>query len=182
MSLTCCRRSHHTLATFTPAHTPCFFSIDMYTVRQHLVIARFLLLLLLSGTLLQMTSGVPHHCHYLSIVWRHTRFVQYTNTGLCTLINVHMCMLLIFLKSQKILQCVLKKLYLIPCFHCLLILMPLRVNFDCSVLQSCLVFLNSAFCFHDVFCLTHFLLQSLFLHPLNQLVSLILCSDFFCLW
>ena len=37
-------------------------------VRQHLVIARFLLLLLLSGTLFQMMSGVSHHCHHLSLV------------------------------------------------------------------------------------------------------------------
>ena len=29
------------------------------------MIARFLLLLLLSGTLFQMMSGVPHHCHRL---------------------------------------------------------------------------------------------------------------------
>ena len=36
--------------------------------RQHLVIVHFLLLLLLSGTLFQMMSGVPHHCHYLSLV------------------------------------------------------------------------------------------------------------------
>ena len=37
-------------------------------VRQHLVIVHFLLLLLLSGTLFQMMSGVPHHCHHLSLV------------------------------------------------------------------------------------------------------------------
>ena len=57
--------SHRTLA---PAHIPCLFSIDLHTVRQHLVIVHFLLLLLLSGTLFQMMSGVPHHCHYLSLV------------------------------------------------------------------------------------------------------------------
>ena len=45
----------------TPAHTPCLFSIDLHTVRQHLVIVHFILLLLLSGTLFQMISGVPHH-------------------------------------------------------------------------------------------------------------------------
>ena len=37
-------------------------------VRQHLVIARCLLLFLLSGTLFQMMSGVLHHCHHLSLV------------------------------------------------------------------------------------------------------------------
>ena len=47
--------------TLAPAHTPCLFSIDLHTVRQHLVIVHFLLLLLLSGTLFQMMSGVPHH-------------------------------------------------------------------------------------------------------------------------
>ena len=77
MSLTCCIKSHCTLA---PAHTPCLFSIDLHTVWQHLVIVHFLLLLLLSGTLFQMMSGVPHHCHHLSLVWRHTCFVQFTKT------------------------------------------------------------------------------------------------------
>ena len=38
------------------------------TVRQHLVIVHFLLLPLLSGTLFQMMSSVPHHCHHLSLV------------------------------------------------------------------------------------------------------------------
>ena len=55
-------------ATLVPAHTPCLFSIDLHTVRQHLVIVHFLLLLLLSGNLFQMMSGVPHHCHHLSLV------------------------------------------------------------------------------------------------------------------
>ena len=55
-------------ATLAPAHAPCLFSIDLHTVRQHLVIAHFLLLLLLSGTLFQMMSRVPHHCHHLSLV------------------------------------------------------------------------------------------------------------------
>ena len=68
MSLTCCIKSHCIPATLAPAHTPCLFSIDLYTVRQHLVIVHFLLLLLLSGTLFQMMSGVPHHCHHLSLV------------------------------------------------------------------------------------------------------------------
>ena len=56
----------HTVA-LAPAHTPCHFSIDLHTVRQHLVIARFLMLLLLSGTLFQMMSGVLHHYHQLSL-------------------------------------------------------------------------------------------------------------------
>ena len=42
--------------------------VDLHAVRQHLVIAHFLLLLLLSGTLFQMMSGVPHHCHHLSLI------------------------------------------------------------------------------------------------------------------
>ena len=57
------QKSHHTPATLAPAHTPCLLSIDLHTVRQHLVIAHFLLLPL-SGTLFQMMSGVPHHCHH----------------------------------------------------------------------------------------------------------------------
>ena len=61
-------KSHCTPATLAPAHTSCLFSIDLHTVRQHLVIVHFLFLLLLSGTLFQMMSGVPHHCHHLSLV------------------------------------------------------------------------------------------------------------------
>ena len=61
------RKPLHT-ATLAPAHTPCLFSIDLHTVRQYLVIVHFLLLLLLSETLFQMMSGVPHHCHHLSLV------------------------------------------------------------------------------------------------------------------
>ena len=68
MSLTFCIKSHCTPATLAPAHTPCLFSIDLHTVRQHLVIVHFLLLLLLPGTLFQMMSGVPHHSHHLSLV------------------------------------------------------------------------------------------------------------------
>ena len=68
MSLICCIKSHCTPATLAPAHTPCLFSIDLHIVRQHLVIVHFLLLLLLSGTLFQMMSGVPHHSHHLSLV------------------------------------------------------------------------------------------------------------------
>ena len=64
----CCIKSHCTPATLAPAHTPCLLSIDLHTVRQYLVIVHFLLLLLLSGTLFQMMSGVPHHCHHLSLV------------------------------------------------------------------------------------------------------------------
>ena len=67
MPLTCCIKSHRTPATLAPAHTPCLFSIDLHTVWHHLVITHFLLLLL-SGTLLQMMSGVTHHCNHLSLV------------------------------------------------------------------------------------------------------------------
>ena len=46
MSQTCCRKIHHISATLAPAHTPSLFSMDLHTVRQHLVIVHFLLLLL----------------------------------------------------------------------------------------------------------------------------------------
>ena len=55
-------------ATLAPAHTPCLLLTDLHTVKQHLLIAHFLLLLLLSGTLFQMMSGVPHHCYHSSLV------------------------------------------------------------------------------------------------------------------
>ena len=53
--------------TLAPAHTPCLFSIDLHTVWQRLVVDRFILLLL-SGTLFQMMSGEPYHCHHLSLI------------------------------------------------------------------------------------------------------------------
>ena len=55
------QKSHHTPAELVPAHTPCLFT--------------HFLLILLSGTLFQMISGVPNHCHHLSLVRRHTCFV-----------------------------------------------------------------------------------------------------------
>ena len=48
-----------TPATLPPAHTPCLFSIYLHTVRRHLVIACFLLLLFLPGTPFQMMSVWP---------------------------------------------------------------------------------------------------------------------------
>ena len=56
MSLICRRRIHHTPATIAPAHAPCLFSMDLHTVRKHLMIAPFILFLLF-GTLFQMKSG-----------------------------------------------------------------------------------------------------------------------------
>ena len=47
------RKPLHTHNTRSSS-SPCLFSIDLHTVRQHLVIVHFLLLLLLSGTLFQM--------------------------------------------------------------------------------------------------------------------------------
>ena len=96
-------KSHCTLA---PAHAPCLFSIDLHTVGQHLVIVHFLLLLLLSGTLFQMMSGVPHHCHHPSLVWRHYCFVQFTKTELypwplyiCAWFGLVIPLLMVFLEN-----------------------------------------------------------------------------------
>ena len=61
------QKSHHTPATNAPAHTPCLFSIDLHTIRQHLVIAHFPLLFIMSGTLFLMISGESHHCHHLCL-------------------------------------------------------------------------------------------------------------------
>ena len=69
-------------ATLAPPHTPCLFSIDLQTVRQHLVVAPFILLLLLSGTLFLVMSGVSHYCHHLCLVWGHTCFAQFPRTEL----------------------------------------------------------------------------------------------------
>ena len=57
----------HTRNTRSSSYTMPLLN-NLHTVRQHLVIVHFLLLLLLSGTLFQMLSGVPHHCHHLSLI------------------------------------------------------------------------------------------------------------------
>ena len=56
----------HTRNTRSSSYTMPLLN-NLHTVRQHLVIVHFLLLLL-SGTLFQMLSGVPHHCHHLSLI------------------------------------------------------------------------------------------------------------------
>ena len=112
MSLTWCIHSHRIPATLAPAHAPCLFSIDLHTVRQHLVIVHFLLLLLLlSGTLFQMMSGVPHHCHHFSLVWRLTCFVQFTKTERylrslyrCAWLGLVIALLMVF--PQNTLMCI----------------------------------------------------------------------------
>ena len=55
-------------------------------------------------TLFQMMSGVPHHCHHLSLVWRHTCFVQFAKTELilwllyiCAWFGLVMALLMVFL-------------------------------------------------------------------------------------
>ena len=56
--------------------------------------------------LFQMMSGVPHHCHHLSLVWRHTCFDQFTNSELypwslyiCAWFGLVIALLLVFLKN-----------------------------------------------------------------------------------
>ena len=81
--------------------------------------ARFLLLLLLSGTLFQMMSGVPHHCHYLSLVSRHTCFVQFKMTEIflsllyiCAWIGLVLTLQMAF--NENALMCIfIKKMKLI---------------------------------------------------------------------
>ena len=63
-------------------------------------------LLLLSGTLFQMMSGVPQHCHHLSLVWWRTCFVQFAKTELypwslyiCAWFGIVIDFLMVFLKN-----------------------------------------------------------------------------------
>ena len=114
MSLTCCIESQCTPAALAPAHTPCLFSMNLHTVWQHLVIARFRLLPLLFGTLFQMMSGVPHHCDHLCFVWWHNCFAQFTKTELyplslyiCAWLGLVIALLMAFLKNA--LMCIYRK-------------------------------------------------------------------------
>ena len=129
MSLTCCIKSHRKPASLASAHTPCHFSIDLHTVKLHLVIAHFLLLLLLFGTLFKMLSGMHHHCH-LCFVERHTCFVQSTKTEILIFIAVHMSLagrVNYFSSALRKYINVYAKSNLSQSFHCLLILMILYV-------------------------------------------------------
>ena len=60
------KKPSHTSNTHSSSYTMPLLNRHA-SVRQHLVIAHFLLLLP-SGTLFQMMSCVPHHCHHLSLV------------------------------------------------------------------------------------------------------------------
>ena len=146
-------KSHRTPATLVPAHTPCLFSIDLHAVRQHLVIVRFLLLLLLSGTLFQMMSGVPHHCHRLSLIWRYTCFVQLTMTELypwslyiCAWFGLVIALLMVFLKNALMCK---KKVKLIN-HDCLPILVLLYIML-CVMLACLMLFaaLSNAVCLYN---------------------------------
>ena len=108
------RKPLHTRNTRSSSYTmPLLNSKAHCTVKQHLVIVHFLLLLLLSGTLFQMMSGVPHHFHHLSLVWRHACFVQFTKTELhpwslytCAWFGHVMVLLMVFLTNA--LMCIKK--------------------------------------------------------------------------
>ena len=148
------RRLLTSTATLAPAHTPCLFSINLHTVRQHLVIVHFLLFLLLSGIQFQMMSGVPHHCHHVGLVWRHTCFVQFTNTELypwslyiCAWFGHVIALLMIILKNA--LMCI-KKITLIN--HDYLPTLMLLYVVLCIVLAYLMLFaaLSNAVCLHNV--------------------------------
>ena len=61
------RKPLHTRNTRSSSYTMPLFNRPAHS-KATLAIVHFLLLLLLSGTLFQMMSGVPHHCHHLSLV------------------------------------------------------------------------------------------------------------------
>ena len=146
-------RSHDTPATLAPAHTPCLFSTDQLTVRPHMVKPR-ILLPFLSETLFQMMSGVPHHCNYLGLVWRHICFAQFTKNE--PFLSLYVCAWLShvidFFGTSLICINVHKDLNLLWRFHCLPVLILLCVILDCLSLDECLVIIgsnkNNAFCLH----------------------------------
>ena len=133
MLLTCCRNSHNTHSTLAPAHTTCLFSIDMHTVRQHLVITCFLSCL--SG-ILSIDVSCVHHFHYVSLVLRHTCFIQLAKTELCSLYTcacfsylIHFFFFFLpnvslYAKNAFMFVILLKSFGI--CFHCLPISMPLH--------------------------------------------------------
>ena len=112
-----------------------------HTVRQHLENVHFLLLLLLAVTPFQMMSGVPHRCHRLGLVWRHTCFVQFTKNELCpwslyicAWLGLVMALLMVFLKNA--LMCIKKSQ---------INWSRLSAYFDAVTYNACL--LNVVFCF-----------------------------------
>ena len=177
-------KGHCTPATLAPAHTPCLFSINLHTVRQHLVIVHFLLLLLLSGTLFQMISGLPHHCHHLSLVWRHTCFVQLTKTELypwslyiCAWLGHVMALLMVFPKNALMCK---KKVKLIN-HDCLPILMLLYIML-CIVLAYLMLYivlaylmlfaaLSNAVCLHNASFLPMISANAFYFHVLSLFID-----------
>ena len=81
------KKLSHSRNTRSSSHT--IHLLDMrHAITHRLMIARFLLLQ--SGTLFKMMSRVHNHCHYLSFVWRHTCFAQFTRSELFIVITMLM--------------------------------------------------------------------------------------------
>ena len=153
MLLICCRKSHYTPASIAPAHTPSLFSIDLHTIRRHLVFAR-ILLPILSGTVFQMMSGVPHHCHHLSLVWGHTCFVLYINIELlwvtvdmCIILRCHWLFCQIYQKNKNAIMCIkqyTRKFFYYPLFKAFVYISS--VIYDLCVVIIHLMLFVSKFC------------------------------------
>ena len=60
MSLTCCIKSHCTPTTLAAAHAPCLFSIVLHTVRQHLVIVHFHIMLYIVHAYLMLFAALTN--------------------------------------------------------------------------------------------------------------------------
>ena len=129
--------------------------------------ARFHLLLLRSETLFQMMSGVPHHCHHISLVWRHTCFVQLTKTELspwslyiCAWLCLGVDLLMVFLKNA--LMCILRNVKLIQsCLYVYFMLLFIILYIIHAYLMMFTTSFNAVCLYNAYFSIWH--LQMLFI-------------------
>ena len=105
-------------------------------------------------------SGVPHHCHHKSLVWRHTCFAQFAKTELypwsqhiCAWFGLVIALLMVFQKNA--IMCI-KKVKLIN-HYCLPILMLLYIMLH--IMLACLMLvaaLSNAVCLYNASFFFHF--------------------------
>ena len=76
----CSVEGNHTPTILTQAYTSSLFWMYLHTVRQHTVIASFMLFLFLAVCLVQIMLNQLHRCHPLCLIWRRICFAHIAKT------------------------------------------------------------------------------------------------------
>ena len=177
-TIICHRCAVESSATLAPAHTPYFFSIDMHTVRQRLVIARFFAFYFVWSSIPNdvwcAQSLSPYKSRLETYLFRpiYEDLSFYFDHCTCT----HGLAVILIFSGLKNAFCIkkYKSLFSFPCF---LILMHLCAMLDCY-------FLCNAFRFHcNIGLITHSLFNSIIASYQIQCFFInwfqFLCSDCF---